>query len=147
MGASEPVWTLWRRWKHLAAEGNRTPTPRSSSVLVIPTSVISALRSYLPVRESNPGAPLAGTIFPCQLRATASYLSTFSIHKGATPAHSAAQRSATTAPLQYITYMSFPAKFMARLVPINCGNAKSSVTSSHPKVTHCTTSERDRDRE
>jgi hypothetical protein len=43
--------------------------------------------------------------------------------------------------------MSFPATFMARLVPINCGNAKCSGTSSHPKVTHCTTSERDRERE
>jgi hypothetical protein len=36
---------------------------------------------------------------------------------------------------------------MARLVPINCGNAKSSVRPSHPKVTHCTTKERERERE
>jgi hypothetical protein len=33
---------------------------------------------------------------------------------------------------------------MARLVSINCGNAKSSVRSFHPKVTHCTTKERER---
>jgi hypothetical protein len=41
--ASEPVWTIWRRVKSVAATGYRTPAPRWSSLIIVPTELLRLL--------------------------------------------------------------------------------------------------------